>query len=346
MSCISVSGPDIVLFVQPVSLSVPNELLIAGNYPPEDALLSNPQEPLPSLRLPLCLDYSADIFLVEEFQGAEALMHRTTGLRSSAMTRSFEKSARRLYVSGLIGCTSVVIISEMGVWFSHHWEREQFLADDATFQKEVLGTIENGDPASLVAMPGAFSLADGHGVLNPKYNVQIFISTPKDRTTGSEIYETRVDKIVDLLTGARKPWAGIEPVRRGYLKPRLDTDDERNFEKRANSKVLIEYDNNQEASFGEEPKANQQAIYRVWLEQQVGHFHYLPECERLTLNSIHSHGNINGTPKLASKKMPPVQTPTRNGKMEVHAVSLWPAHQFLELLRQRARLVRVPSLRW
>ena len=203
-------------------------------------------------------------------------MHRTTGLRSSAMTRNFEKAPRRLYVDGLVGCTSVVIISEMGVWFSHHWEQEQFLASDATFQTEVLGTIENGDPASLVAMPGAFPLANGDGILNPKYNVQIFISTPKDRTTDAELYETRVDKIVDLLTGAGKPWAGIDVVRRGYLKPRRGTDDERNFEKRANSKVLTEYDNNQEAPFGEEPKANQQAIYRVWLEQQVGFAQCLP----------------------------------------------------------------------
>ena len=258
-------------------------------------------------------------------------MHRTTGLRSSAMTRNFEKTARRLSVSGLIGCTSVVIISEIGVWFSHHWEREQFLADDATFQTEVLGTIENGDPASLVAMPGAFSLADGDGILNPKYNVQIFISTPKDRTTGTEIYESRVDKIVDLLTGAEKPWAGIEPIRRGYLKPRPNTTDERNFEKRANSKVLIEYDNNQEAPYGQVPKANQQAIYRVWLEQQVGPAQCLPGCRIMSLNSIHSRGNINGTQKLVFKKMPRVQGPTRNEKMGVHAVSLRPAQDFLGL---------------
>lgn len=124
-------------------------------------------------------------------------------LRSSAMTRKFEKSQRRLYVDGLVGCTPVVIISEMGVWFSHHWEQEHFIeADDATFEKVVLGAIENGDPASLIAMLGVFSLVGGDGILNPKYNFQIFISTPKDRTTGAEIYETRVDKIVDLLTGA------------------------------------------------------------------------------------------------------------------------------------------------
>ena len=258
-------------------------------------------------------------------------MHRTTGLRSSAMTRKFEKTARRVYVSGLVGCTSVVIISEMGVWFSHHWEQEQFLADDTTFQQEVLGTIESGDPLSFTAMPGAFSLADGDGILNPKYNVQIFISTPKNRDTGTEMFETRVDKIVDLLTGAGRPWAGIQPTRRGYLKPRPNTDDERNFEKRANSKVLIEYDNNQEAAFGEEPEAKQQAIYRVWLEQQVRIVQCLSECGTIRLKFIHSRGNINGTPQLGFKQMPHVQTPTKKGKMEVHAVSLPPAQEFLEL---------------
>lgn len=180
-------------------------------------------------------------------------------------------------------------------------------------------------------MPGAFSLADGDGILNPKYNVQIFISTPKDRTTGTEIYETRVDKIVDLLAGAGRPWAGIELVRRGYLKPRPDTDDERNFEKRANSKVLIEYDNNQEAPFDEEPKVNQQAIYRVWLEQQVSLAQCLSGCGIMTLIFIYSHGSINGTPRLAFKQMPPVQILTKNGKMEVHAVSRQPAQELLDL---------------
>ena len=197
-------------------------------------------------------------------------MHRSTGLLSSAMTRDFEKSPRVLFVSGLVGCTSVVIISEKGVWFSHHWEVNHFERDDATFEKGVLKAIQYGDPASFIAMPAAFPLAQGDGILNPKNNVQIFISTPKDPITGIEMFQARVDKIVDLLTGAGKPWEGITVTRRGYLKPRENTKDERYFKNRANSKVLIEYDNDQEAPEDEEPKANQQAIYRVWLEQQVG----------------------------------------------------------------------------
>lgn len=117
-------------------------------------------------------------------------------------------------------------------------------------------------------MPGAFPLAKGSGILSASSNVQIFISTPKSPADGKELYGTRVDKIVDLLIGQGKPWAGITPTRRGYLKPTSERELDQ-FALRANSKVLIEYSNNQEATFGQEQKPNQQAIYRVWLEQQM-----------------------------------------------------------------------------
>lgn len=83
----------------------------------------------------------------------------------------------RLYVAGLFGCTSV-IISETGVWFSHHWEAPSFFGDDTRFEREVLSTIENGDPDDLAKMPGAFPLAEGSRILSANSNVQIFISTP------------------------------------------------------------------------------------------------------------------------------------------------------------------------
>lgn len=173
----------------------------------------------------------------------------------------------RLYVAGLFGCTSVVIISEMRVWFSHHWEAPSFEGDDARFEREVLSTIRDGDPDDPVRMPGPSPLAEEAGILNLKSNVQIFISTPQNPEDGKEIFETRINKIVDLLTGEGRPWQGITPTRRGYLKPK-DERERNQFALRANSKVLIEYDNDQEALFGEEPNPNQQAIYRVWLEQE------------------------------------------------------------------------------
>lgn len=205
-----------------------------------------------------------DDILVENFPGVQKLRHNLLGKLSSVLTRPFERTPMRLYVSGLFGCISVVIISETGVWFSHHWKAPLFLGNDTKFKREVLSTIENGDPDDLAKMPGTFSLAEGGGILSADSNVQIFISTPKNPDDRKELFEAKVDKIVDLLTGEGKPWAGIMPVRRGYLKPKSKREEEQ-FALRANSKILIEYDNNQKAAFGEEPKPNQQAIYWVWL---------------------------------------------------------------------------------
>lgn len=154
----------------------------------------------------------------------------------------------------------------MGVWFSHHWEAQSFEGDYARFTQEVLDVIKDGDPNDQAKMPGAFSLARGSGILSVDSNVQIFISTPKNSEDGRELFEARVDMIVDTLTGEGKPWPGITPIRRGYLKPASRREEE-HFALRANSKVLIEYNNNYKAEFCEE-KTNQQAIYRVWLEHQ------------------------------------------------------------------------------
>ena len=84
---------------------------------------------------------------------------------------------QRLYVAGLFGCTSVVIISEMGVWFSHHYEAPSFLGDDAQFKNQVLDTIKDGDPDDPTTMPGSFSLAGGDGILNVRISRARFISS-------------------------------------------------------------------------------------------------------------------------------------------------------------------------
>lgn len=80
----------------------------------------------------------------------------------------------------------------------------------------------------------------------------------------------RLNPITDLLA---KSWPGIKPVVREYLKPTSE-DEEKHFTSQAYSKALIEYDNDQESSYGEEPNENQQAIYRVWLEDQMFEHHW------------------------------------------------------------------------
>ncbi|KKA18785.1 Uncharacterized protein T310_7252 [Rasamsonia emersonii CBS 393.64] len=203
---------------------------------------------------------------IESFDGVKIeLEHRHSGKLSSAVTSSWLTTPEKLYVTGLFGCTSVVIISEAGVWFSHFWESPSFEGDDAQFESQVIDAIKSGDGPK---MPSPFPLAADGQILNPANNVEIYISTPKDPNTGQFLYSDRVALIESTLTGDGAPWKGVPVTIRGYLKP-IDERQEQAFMLRANSKVLIEYDNNQEPEEGEEPNPVQQAIYRVWLEQQM-----------------------------------------------------------------------------
>lgn len=101
----------------------------------------------------------------------------------------------------------MVIVSETGVWFSHHWEAPSFKGDNTRFKLEVLITIGDGDPNDLARIPGAFLLAEGSGLLSTNSNVQILISTTKNPENGKKHFEARVDRIVDSLTEDGKNYA-------------------------------------------------------------------------------------------------------------------------------------------
>lgn len=150
--------------------------------------------------------------------------------------------------------------------FSHHWEAPSFKDDYARFTREVFDTIWDGDPNDQAKMPGAFSPARGSGTLSVDSNVQIFISTPKNPEDGREHSEARADIIVDTLAGEGKPWAGIMPIRRGYLKPGADGK-KSTLRYGPTAKSLLNTIIITKAEFSEE-KANQQVIYRVWLKHQ------------------------------------------------------------------------------
>ncbi|MCJ1268401.1 hypothetical protein MMC22_008289 [Lobaria immixta] len=208
----------------------------------------------------------ADAILVEEFPGIN-LDHKHTGRLSTATTKPFEKIPMRLFLAGLFGCVSLIVVSEMGVWFSHYWEAPSFLGGDDRFQREDLSTIRDGDLEDPIRMPGLIPLGKDGKILSPEFNVKIFISMPKTRDWD---IKKRLNPKLDLLT---KSWPDIKPVVREYSKPASE-DEERHFVHQAYSKVLIEYDNDQEYFSGEEPSENQQAIYRVWLEDQIFEHHW------------------------------------------------------------------------
>lgn len=170
-----------------------------------------------------------------------------------------------IYLSGLVGCTAIVIASQQGVWIGHFWEAPSFVGDDPQFQELVLDPITNGDTNR---MPSPFPLAEAGGILSSGTNVRIFISTPLDLKTGNQklLYPDKVEQVKSLLTAQGAPFNGVPIEVRGYVKATQDEVENNVFDYKPRTKVLIQYDNNQ---VDEPPKPQQQAIWRVWLEVQM-----------------------------------------------------------------------------
>ena len=137
------------------------------------------------------------------------------------------------------------------------------MASEAQFQKTVLDILGPGDGDPR--MPGCYSLAEGDGILSCKHKVKIYVSTPRKDQVSPD-YTRRVDQVIELLTGSGRPWKKEDVARREYKKPSRQPEEEI-FMNLHNSKVLIEYANNQQPLKKEESsRSRQQAMSRVWLE--------------------------------------------------------------------------------
>ncbi|KAL8699462.1 MAG: hypothetical protein Q9201_005989 [Fulgogasparrea decipioides] len=173
-------------------------------------------------------------------------------------------------VSGLEGCTSIIIIGEKGCWLSHFWEQPWFLGykDNPTsgvqnFQQNVLNDLENGDGDN---MPSPFAaggqtqripeLVDGDGGFKPEIRVITLMEN------GEYTYDTEVTLMEQALTGPGKAFEGCTVTRTGYARNQPD-------KRSANGKVLIQYTNEQETRNFEPMYCPAKAIYKVWVERSL-----------------------------------------------------------------------------
>ena len=218
------------------------------------------------------IDYRGNInqFITEEMTkpGKVPLLNRQTGRFSSAISVVFDSPPNEgeYYpsVSGLEGCTAVVIIGEKGCWISHFWQAPSFEADDATFQDQVIHSIEQGDNGN-VNMKSPF--AGGTGTRIPEladgdlgFQPELWILTPVGDGGVGYLFDTRVGQIEQALVGAGRAFAGIAPQRVSYVP--LHPPDANS----ARGKVLIQYTNDQQDDMGNQIVCPQSALYRLWFE--------------------------------------------------------------------------------
>ena len=228
------------------------------------------------------VDYRGNLnqFITEEMTkpGKVPLLNRQTGRFSSAVSVLFDSPPNEgeYYpsVSGLEGCTAVVIIGEKGCWISHFWQAPSFEADDATFQDQVIHSIEQGDNGN-VNMKSPFAggtgtripeLAAGAGGFEP----EIWILTPVGADGTGYLFDDRVGDIEQALVGTGRAFNGIAPQRVSYVP--LHPPDANS----ARGKVLIQYTNDQQNDMGERIVCPQTAIWKLWFESNMVSDHQWP----------------------------------------------------------------------
>lgn len=219
---------------------------------------------------------------------------------SSALARKLGNQPFTVAVQGLYGCTSVVVVSEQGVWMSHFWEVPSFASQQA-FQKDVLDTICSGDGTD--EMPGLKQHTQPGGVFAGSQAPHIMIVTPRDRAqpmiAGALEHTNMVNQLKAALTECVP---SVQPTVFDYVSVGSDQDIHDNT---AKGKVLVQYDPAEAMlppiSFS--PCFLQQATLRVWVEdgpQPVYQHNWLAEPDQLVGVSGHQKRDGDTCSKPAS----------------------------------------------
>ena len=213
-------------------------------------------------------------FLLSEYEPAEWLdISGTNGGPSTGFARELKNQRYDAAVHGLFGCTSVVVVSQVGMWISHFWEVPSFRAteenwrhprtapDIANFNDHVINQMQNGGPN----IPGLRQFTAAGGIFDVLQRPVWAIVTPRDfsAVAGSWRYEPEVKEIKSVLNTL---FPAAPPIIIDY-QPMPSLDDQT---KTASGKILFQYDPFQTMIADNNNPCNvyQQAMFRLWVEDR------------------------------------------------------------------------------
>ncbi|KAL8731409.1 MAG: hypothetical protein Q9181_004310 [Wetmoreana brouardii] len=181
------------------------------------------------LRTPADYGGNAAKFLLDEYALAERLdIYGTNGGPSTGFARPLANQRYDAAVGGLYGCTSVVIVSQAGMWISHFWEIPSFRAtwatwmqprtapDIANFNDHVIDQMQNGGND----IPGLRQFTAAGGEFDAAQRPVWATVTPRGLTSNSWRYEPEVNEIKGVLGNL---FSASAPVIIDY-EPRPDED--------------------------------------------------------------------------------------------------------------------------
>ncbi|OTA98039.1 hypothetical protein M426DRAFT_28833 [Hypoxylon sp. CI-4A] len=223
-------------------------------------------------------DADKNIIQILEASNSEELnWYSLTGVVAVSQYWRFLNKANNKYVTNVVGCTSITIISEKGVWMSHFMETGFMLEDGRKSERDRMDqSVQNGD--SRYVKPSGYAGDDGD-LNKDSTNVQVYVSAPcetKDDGSGNEVcdeedgdtkwmYKERLNSLLNTLTGPGTPFDGVKVTKRGYIKPADRETVDNLADSSARGKVVAQYDPIQ---FTDDFQQNnpRHAKYRVWLE--------------------------------------------------------------------------------
>lgn len=211
-------------------------------------------------------------FLLSEYAWAEWLdINGANGGPSTGFARSLTNRRYDAAVHGLFGCTSVVVVSRVGMWISHFWEIPSFRAtaenwghprtapDIANFNDHVIHQMQHGGND----IPGLTQFTAAGAEFAAAQRPVCAIVTPRGQAPNSWRYEPEVNAIKDVLNDL---FPTSPPVIIDY-EPRSDDNSQQTT---ASGKILFQYDPFQAMVTDPNNRCNvyQQAMFGLWVEDR------------------------------------------------------------------------------
>ncbi|KAE8330015.1 hypothetical protein BDV39DRAFT_213475 [Aspergillus sergii] len=268
-------------------VSAPKNGIKAGSLPKR--VLAKPEDE--------DFDGDVDAFLVSQYMRADWVPSSQQSL-SSGLFRELGHVNFNLAVQGLYGCTSVVVVSEKGIWMSHMWENPAFGTEgpsgellpsaENTFIADVLNAMEHGNRE----MPGLTQFTGNGGAFIAAYKpfAYIFYPTGTQNLNYDRVYTARIDQISQKLQR-------LIPLKAPPLIYQYDRTGGNMME--ARGKVLFQYEPNERVMQTNDGPL-QQALNRLWLENRPTYVHqrYWPAWPRQMVagNANQKRDTASGTP--------------------------------------------------
>ncbi|KAI5459515.1 hypothetical protein BGZ63DRAFT_455139 [Mariannaea sp. PMI_226] len=209
-----------------------------------------------------------DTFVLQQLGSAEKVPHRYSSNRigmSSAVAKQLQGQPFNLAVTGLVGCTAVVVVSAFAVYMAHFFEAPSFQSQE-NFEADVLDFLTYGDNSD--GMPSLWQLAHPDQTdawFQPDSGPKAFIITPLERSGNQGLaYEDQAHQLANELQ-AMMPSAEITIV---PYEIRFNSHDYLNT---ASGKVLFQYDNVESWESAEPDQGCdiiQFAGYQLWIENR------------------------------------------------------------------------------